>query len=99
MPRNPSTDVTTPAPQGEISPAPAPAVDAPAPVPVPPPVVRLSVEDWEAKKQPAPHALAAARVLQNWAEGRQVTEAEFDDALSSALNVRVGGTAPSQKKE
>lgn len=77
----------------------SPAAVAELPAQTPPTPELRTVEAWQEKKKAPAHALAAARVLQGWAEGRQVTEADFEKALDNALNLRVGGSPLSQKKE
>jgi hypothetical protein len=45
---------------------------------------RRPFETWVAEKKPAAWLAAAARAMQGWAIGREVTEPEFDDALKAA---------------
>jgi hypothetical protein len=45
---------------------------------------RRPFEAWVAEKKPAPWQSNAARAMRGWAIGREVTEAEFDDAVKAA---------------
>lgn len=52
--------------------------------------VRKPYEEHAAEKQTAPWLVAAASSMRGWAVGREVTEAEFDKAISAAGAVRIG---------
>ena len=43
-----------------------------------------SFEQWAAEKQSDVHMLAAARAMGRWAEGKELSEAEYDEALTKA---------------
>jgi hypothetical protein len=45
---------------------------------------RRPFEEWVAAKKPAAWLAAAARAMQGWAIGREVTEHQFDKALEAA---------------
>lgn len=51
---------------------------------------RKTFETWAAEKRPAAWLTAAARAMRGWAIGREVTEAEFDDAIHAAGSVTLG---------
>ena len=51
---------------------------------------RQPFEAWVAAKQPEAWRAAAARAMRAWAIGREVTEAEFDQALADAGAVQIG---------
>jgi hypothetical protein len=56
-------------------------------MPIPP---RQPFETWVATKKPEPWRAAAARAMRGWAIGREVTEAEFDEALKAAGEIVCG---------
>jgi hypothetical protein len=49
-----------------------------------PPPARRPFEEWVAEKKPAAWLAAAARAMQGWAIGQEITEAQFTDALRDA---------------
>jgi hypothetical protein len=51
---------------------------------------RKPFEIWAAEKKPAPWQANAARAMRGWAIGREITEAEFDDAIQAAGQVAIG---------
>jgi hypothetical protein len=54
------------------------------------PPERRAFEAWVEAKRPEAWRSAAARAMRGWAIGREVTEAEFDEALEAAGAVRIG---------
>jgi hypothetical protein len=58
--------------------------------PAAPPAARRPFETWATEKQPAPWQAAAARTMRGWVIGREVTEAEFDDAIKAAGSIVLG---------
>ena len=48
---------------------------------------RLPWEQWGASKQVPTATLRDARILHGWAEGRVLTEAQFDAAVTAARNL------------
>jgi hypothetical protein len=51
---------------------------------------RRTFEAWAAEKKTAAWQAAAARAMRAWAIGREVTEAEFDEAVRAAGEIRLG---------
>jgi hypothetical protein len=51
---------------------------------------RQPFETWADAKKPAVWLIAAARAMRGWAIGREVTEAEFDDAIQAAGSIALG---------
>jgi hypothetical protein len=56
----------------------------------PPAPERRPFEAWAAEKKPAPWQAAAARAMRGWAIGREITESEFDDAITAAGSITLG---------
>jgi uncharacterized membrane protein AbrB (regulator of aidB expression) len=57
---------------------------------MPKPDPRQPFEKWAEAKKPAAWLVAAARAMRGWAIGREVTEAEFDDAIHAAGTITLG---------
>jgi hypothetical protein len=53
------------------------------------PAPRLPFEQWAAKKKTVAWLLAAAKALESWPIGREITEAQFDDAVLRAGSLAV----------
>ena len=68
-------------PASEVLEAPAPAVASAAPVSLCP------FEDWAKAKKIPDWKLAATRAFASWPAGREVTEADFDQAVQRACSV------------
>lgn len=49
-----------------------------------------SVEHWAAAKRPPRRLLAAARAGNRWAVGFELTETDFDAALTRAAGIELG---------
>lgn len=65
-----------------------------AETPAPPPPLaerlRLPVEDWGEQKGTPDWAFAAARAMHRWARGRELTETEYDAAVTAATTIPIG---------
>lgn len=59
------------------------------PAHVPGPVMKTA-EDWAAEKQTPAWLFAAARAHHTWPVGRELTEAQFLEALSATRGIRIG---------
>jgi hypothetical protein len=78
-------------PDNEQGGSPAEPVPVPAPESTPAAEpIRRSYEDWATDKIPEAWALAAAKTLMSWPVGREVTEAEFDEAIRTAKAIQIG---------
>jgi hypothetical protein len=64
-------------------------VELPAPPPSPAPELK-PFEQWAAEKGTADWQLAALKAFKNYPDGREVSAAEFDKALTEALKSPVG---------
>lgn len=53
---------------------------------------RRPFEAWVEEKRPAAWLAAAARAMRGWPIGREVTEAEFDAAITAAGTIPLGTT-------
>lgn len=86
---NPPAQPKPPAPPPEAPPAGNPAAsnpptDAEAPKAPPP---RKTWEQWAKEKHARAGELLSAKTLHRWPVGKQITEADFDAALTAARNL------------
>lgn len=70
-------DVLSQSPGAEERRQPAPTVRAE-------PAARRPFEEWAASKAHEPWKIAAAKAMRSWAIGHEMTEGEFDEAVSDA---------------
>lgn len=52
---------------------------------------REAAETWAAKKGTPAWLFSAARTFHGWPQGRELTEAEFDAAVSSTQGIHIRG--------
>lgn len=53
---------------------------------------RQPYESWAAAKETPPAILASARVMHRWAEGKRLTEQQYDEAVKAAGEEVIGVT-------
>lgn len=57
----------------------------------------MKIEEWAQQKNVADWLLAAAKTRMRWAQGREVSEADFDKGVSETLGLRLSGYADQDK--
>lgn len=55
------------------------------------PPTRKTIDEWLADKHTKPYVHAAVVAANNWAQGKLLTESEYDEAVADWLSAPMGG--------